>query len=216
VSTVGHHIATVRQYDPATGIAKVVVPALYGDIPIDARPFLTAPDDLALLTPVAPGDTVVAFYDDGDPMTILRWYLPGGLTDLTGLDARIDALEAFQAATGGFTTATPTLPAGWEIYAGGYAPPMVIKFGLIVVSQGLVKRSVGAATFTSGTVATIPAGFRPTSGNHIFNQMASTTTAASPVRLDINTVGVVTLAASPAISLTPGNWISLMMVWTTV
>ena len=72
------HIATVRQFDPPTGVATVVVPALYGDVPIEARPFLSMPTDLANLPVLKPGSTVIAFYDGGDPMTILRWYLSGG------------------------------------------------------------------------------------------------------------------------------------------
>lgn len=77
-TTVGLHIATVRHFDPGSGIATVVVPALYGDVPIEARPFLSSPDEAANLPMLDPGDTVIAFYDGGDPMTLLRWYLTGG------------------------------------------------------------------------------------------------------------------------------------------
>jgi hypothetical protein len=76
-TTAGVHVATVRQYIPATGVATVVIPALYGDKPIEARPFLSSPAELGNLPSLSPGDTVIAFYDGGDPMTILRWYLAG-------------------------------------------------------------------------------------------------------------------------------------------
>ena len=73
-----HHIATVRQYNPATGVATVVLPALYGDVAIEARPFMSSPTEVDLLPVLKPGDTVIAFYDGGDTTTILRWYLTGG------------------------------------------------------------------------------------------------------------------------------------------
>ena len=59
-------------------MATVVVPALYGDTPVEARPFLSTPADVLRLPALTPGDTVIAFYDGGDPMTILRWYLTSG------------------------------------------------------------------------------------------------------------------------------------------
>ena len=74
----GVHIATVRQYDPATGNATVVVPGLYGDEPIEARAFLTTPTELASMPALAPGATVIAFYDGGSSSAILRWYRTGG------------------------------------------------------------------------------------------------------------------------------------------
>lgn len=78
VSAGGLHIATVRQFNPATGIATVVVPSLYGDVPIEARPILSSPAEATNLPVLDPGDTVIAFYDGGDPLTLLRWYLTGG------------------------------------------------------------------------------------------------------------------------------------------
>jgi hypothetical protein len=77
-TTASIHIATVRHFDPPTGVATVVVPALYGDRPVEARPFLSTPDELGNLPVLKPGNTVITFYDGGDPMTILRWYLSGG------------------------------------------------------------------------------------------------------------------------------------------
>jgi hypothetical protein len=74
----GLHVATVRQFDPNTGVATVVVPALYGDTAVEARPFLSTPAEAENLPVLDPGDTVIAFYDGGDPMTLLRWYLTGG------------------------------------------------------------------------------------------------------------------------------------------
>jgi hypothetical protein len=85
-STVGVHIATVRQFDPASGVATVVVPALYGDTPIEARPFLPSRAQVSSLPVLNPGDTVLAFYDGGNPMTILRWYLTGGGAGGAGTD----------------------------------------------------------------------------------------------------------------------------------
>ncbi len=77
-STAGIHIATIRQYNQATGVATVVVPALYGDAAIEARPFLPNWASVADLPVLNPGDTVIVFYDGGNPMTLLRWYLTGG------------------------------------------------------------------------------------------------------------------------------------------
>lgn len=72
------HIATVRRFDPATGVATVVVPPLYGDVAVEARPFLPSRAQISSLPALSPGDTVLAFYDGGNPTTILRWYLTGG------------------------------------------------------------------------------------------------------------------------------------------
>lgn len=77
MTTVGFHIATVRKYDPLTGVATVVVPSLYGDVAVDAWPFTTTPTTAADLPTLDPGNTVIAFYDGGDPLTILRWFLGG-------------------------------------------------------------------------------------------------------------------------------------------
>jgi hypothetical protein len=74
----GIHIATVRQFDPVSGIATVVIPALYGDVAVEARPLLSTPAEVVNLPLLAPGDTVIAFYDGGDSTTILRWFLTGG------------------------------------------------------------------------------------------------------------------------------------------
>ena len=34
----GLHVATVRQFDSNTGVATVVVPALYGDVAVEGAP----------------------------------------------------------------------------------------------------------------------------------------------------------------------------------
>lgn len=115
-TVVGTHIATVRQFDPTTGIATVVVPALYGDIPVEARPLLTSPAEVANLPVLAPGTTVIAFYDGGNPMTILRWYPTGGGVggsggediDWAAIDARYDDL--FVNITGDTMTGPLLLP----------------------------------------------------------------------------------------------------------
>jgi hypothetical protein len=77
-TTVGLHIATVRQYDVSSGKATLVVPGLYGDEAVEAWPFLTSPTAAANLPTLYPGDTVIAFYDGGNPVVILRWFLTGG------------------------------------------------------------------------------------------------------------------------------------------
>jgi hypothetical protein len=79
-TSVSLHIATVRQFNPATGVATLVVPGLYGDAAVEAWPFLTAPSEAVNLPVLKPGDTVIAFYDGGNPLTVLRWYHTGGGT----------------------------------------------------------------------------------------------------------------------------------------
>lgn len=83
-ANVGVHVATVRQYDPGTGVATVVVPALYGDVAVEARPFVSTPDEIIALPAPAPNSTVIAFYDGGDTTSPLRWYRTGGGTVTSG------------------------------------------------------------------------------------------------------------------------------------
>lgn len=117
------HIATVRHYDAATGTATVVIPALYGDVAIEARPFLP---NLTVTHPVlAPGDTVIAFYDGGAPMTPLRYLL-------TGDGDRAPAANEFYVTTpaeAGPRDDTPTLARFGHVSADGRA-------GFIAIGEG--------------------------------------------------------------------------------
>lgn len=108
------------------------------------------------------------------------------------------------------STSLPLVMAtSWEDYAGGYEVGQVTKYGPIVVCQGLIKRSVGAAAFTSGLMATVPAGYRP-GANNLFIAMSS----PGPCRVDVTPTGTVVLSTTPAVSIAAGGWLSVQFAWT--
>ena len=113
---------------------------------------------------------------------------------------------------GGFITATPVFATNWEDNLGNFSPMKLVKFGPLVFCQGLVKRSTGAPAFTTGLVATVPVGYRPTAGSMMYNQMTNTGVVA---RLDVTAAGAITVSGSPAVTINAGGWVTLQMVWTT-
>ena len=171
------HIATVRQFDALTGTATVVVPALYGDLPVEARPFLSTPAEASTLSPLSPGATVAAFYDGGDPMTILRWYPPGGggggaVNDEVwiGPDAPPGLQEIWidtdEGGTGGSSGAAAawipvtTFLNGW-VNLDGIRPASYRKVGDEVQLRGMVQSGT-----LQGPAFTLPAGFRLPQNSH--------------------------------------------------
>ena len=105
------------------------------------------------------------------------------------------------------SSAAPVLAGSWEDYP-SFQGGRVTKLGYIVVCQGLVRRIVGAPTFTTGTVATVPVGFRPTN-----QQVLYTLSSGGPARVDITPAGLLTVGATPVISLVAGSWITLQFSW---
>lgn len=105
-------------------------------------------------------------------------------------------------------TVTGTLGAGWFAlstyfgtdwvnYNAGYQTARFRKFGDLVVVEGLVSLSAG----TVATVATLPSGYRPTSGQIMFAQQAST----GVIRIDVTTGGAINVVGGA----TTGMWLSL-------
>jgi len=101
--------------------------------------------------------------------------------------------------------------ANWVNYSPtpGFGPCQTTKLGNTVFINGLAKVN---AAFTSGTICTIAAGHRPVPGNEILGLMCSSGTIC---RVDVSTAGVVSLSATPAVSLPVNGWISLQGAWKT-
>jgi hypothetical protein len=109
----------------------------------------------------------------------------------------------------GGTPSPLTLATNWEHYP-GFQGGRVTKIGNLIVCEGLVRRIVGAPVFTTGTIATVPVGYRPTAQS-LFGVMNSS--AVSVCRLDVTPAGAITLSSVPAVSLSAGSWVNLAMTW---
>lgn len=83
---------------------------------------------------------------------------------------------------------TPALNSPWLAYGSGYMPPRYKRENGIVYIQGLVKAS---PTTTTGTIFTLPAGYRPNGGNRLTITHAS----GGVSDLRVNTSGAVTVYA---------------------
>lgn len=105
------------------------------------------------------------------------------------------------------TAVAVSFAANWADYGGGYAPCSVSRSGNLVVMTGLAKRSV--STYTTGTVATVPAGYRP-DGTVVF-AVQSNNAANSVIRLDVLASGVV--QAGGTVSITSDGFISFAVSW---
>lgn len=119
------------------------------------------------------------------------------------IPARADHLHKLE---GGITTFDIALATGWENYP-GYSQARTLRYGHVVLCQGLIRRATGAAVFTSGTVGTVPVGCRPVATD-VYIALAHTTAAAF-VRLDVSSGGTITLSSAPAVSFSPGYWLTL-------
>lgn len=84
----------------------------------------------------------------------------------------------------------PTLVGGWSNYGSGYVPARYRRLNGIVYAQGLVR-------FGSGTIFTLPVGFRPA-----FNMLTTGIEGTNTVcRTDFNANGTVVAAAGASNSL---------------
>jgi len=79
----------------------------------------------------------------------------------------------------------------WADYGSGAVGLRVKRVGDLVFLFGLVARSV--STNSDTTIATLAEGYRPTLGYHYFGQVAYYNSAASIVRLEIGTNGIILL-----------------------
>lgn len=79
----------------------------------------------------------------------------------------------------------------WADYGSGAVGLRVKRVGDLVFLFGLVARSVSTSSYT--TIATLAEGYRPTLGYHYFGQVAYYNSAASIVRLEIGTNGIILL-----------------------
>lgn len=98
---------------------------------------------------------------------------------------------------------------GWAAYAGQTAigaewSPRIRKVNGIVHMAGLVAH---ATTGTTGTVVTLPQGFRPGSGTSMFHQLNN----GASHRMDVRTDGQVVVSEYRAGSAT--GWVSLTSSW---
>ena len=97
-----------------------------------------------------------------------------------------------------------SLTTNWGAYGAPYDTPKVNLVGGRAYLAGSIKNNTGSA-FTTGTIATVPSGFRP-----LFTQtlIALCSAAAGTCRLDVSAAGAVTLNAAPAVSIANLGWIS--------
>jgi hypothetical protein len=84
---------------------------------------------------------------------------------------------------------TPTLSSPWTVYGSGYMPPRYKRQAGIVYIEGLVRGSTTGALIT-GTIFTLPVGYRPDTGNRICITHAS----GGVTDLRIYTSGVVSVS----------------------
>ncbi len=97
------------------------------------------------------------------------------------------------------------LAVNWGILADtNYSTQITVtRLRNIVLMHGLVQNNTGAAA--TGTVATVPAEFRPLRRRHL----GLTDSSAGPTRIDVFTTGdVVVYATIPA-----AGWVSLAQAW---
>jgi len=85
---------------------------------------------------------------------------------------------------GGSAWTAPTLTNGWVDFLAGVAPTAYRKVGDVVELRGAIKSGTLAST-----AFTLPAGFRPASGIHIFYAVAQ----PGGARIDVGADGTVTV-----------------------
>ena len=116
---------------------------------------------------------------------------------LRSAQARADALEARVAE---LEADVPwiALPygAGWADYGGGFEPAEYRLDRGIVQLRGMVTKS-GGAPAAGNTIATLPAGFRPTTGNVLFGVATGATHTFG--RIDVTTAGSIVWRAGSAV-----------------
>lgn len=123
------------------------------------------------------------------------------------IDAAVAPLATVAYVDSQFSVVTTVAPStGWQHYGGSYGQVRVVRAGKMVNLAGLIQATVAA---TTGTMATVPTGFRPIQ-QILAGQLTSPGTLA---RVDITTAGAVVLNAIPAVSIPINGWVALNASW---
>jgi Flp pilus assembly protein TadG len=131
---------------------------------------------------------------------------------LRRIQENFDAQSVAVGSAGATSTGTVTLQNSWVDVGGAYAPTKLYKRGDgTVLLEGVITKA--ASVYAAEVLLNVPVGYRPAAGQVFLTAQTSSTPTYGSARLELSTIGDLTLVAGSLGAVTIGQLSVCGLVW---